>query len=137
MITAYPAVKRTMNPDPPVNLPLSRLAMAMPVTAVASILHRVTGIALFAGVFFLCYLLDRAVSDAAGFEQAEAILAAPLGKLALWVVLTSLAYHVMAGVRHLLLDFHIGDTLRGGRAGAWISLAVALVAGVVLAVWLW
>ena len=126
-----------MNPDRPVNLPLSRLAMAMPVTAAASILHRITGIVLFAGVFFLCYLLDRAAAGPAGFEQAVAILAAPLGKLALWVVLTSLAYHVAAGIRHLLLDFHIGDSLRGGRAGAWISLAGALVAGVVLAVWLW
>lgn len=126
-----------MNPDRPVNLPLFRLAMAMPVTAAASILHRVTGVVLFAGVFFLCYLLDRAVTDPAGFEQAEAILAIPHGKLALWVVLTSLAYHVVAGVKHLLLDFHIGDTLRGGCAGAWISLAAALVAGVVLAVWLW
>lgn len=126
-----------MNPDRPVNLPLFRLAMAMPVTAAASMLHRVTGVVLFAGVFFLCYLLDRAVTDPAGFERAEAILAAPLGKLALWVVLTSLAYHIVAGGKHLLLDFHIGDTLRGARAGAWISLAAGLVAGVVLAVWLW
>jgi len=128
---------RVMNPDRPVNLPLSRLALAMPVTAVASILHRITGIVLFAGVFFLCYLLDRAATDAAGFEHAEALLVAPLGKLALWLVLTSLAYHVVAGVKHLLLDFHIGDTLKGGRAAAWISLAVASVAAVVLAIWLW
>lgn len=126
-----------MNPDRPVNLPLSRLAVAMPVTAVASILHRITGIVLFAGVGYLCYLLDRAVTGPAGFEQAAAVLAAPLGKFALWTVLTSLAYHVVAGVRHLLLDFHIGDSMNGGRAGAWISLAVALAAGVALAVWLW
>lgn len=126
-----------MNPDRPVNLPLSRLAMAMPVTAVASFLHRITGVVLFVGVFFLCYLLDRAASNPAGFADAAAILAAPPGKLALWVVLTSLAYHVVAGVKHLLLDFHVGDTLKGGRAGAWISLGAAVVAGVVLAVWLW
>ena len=126
-----------MNPDRPVSLPLSRLAMAMPVTAVASILHRVTGIVLFVGVVFLCYLLDRAVAGSAGFEQAAAILAAPLGKLALWVILTSLAYHAVAGVRHLLLDFHVGDSSAGGRAGAWIVIVLAGVAGVVLAVWLW
>ena len=126
-----------MNPDRPVNLPLSRLALAMPVTAAASILHRITGIVLFAGVFFLCYLLDRATTDPAGFEHAAALLAAPLGKLGLWVILTSLAYHVLAGVRHLLLDFHLGDTPKVGRAGAWICLALALLAGVVLAVWLW
>lgn len=126
-----------MNPDRPVNLPLYRLALAMPVTAVASILHRITGVVLFVGVFFLCYLLDRAVTDAAGFEHAAAVLTAPFGKLALWVVLTSLAYHVVAGVRHLFLDFHVGDSLTGGRVGAWIGIVLAGVAGVVVAVWLW
>ena len=126
-----------MNSDRPVNLPLSRLALAMPVTAFASLLHRVTGVVLFVGMLFLCYLLDRALTDAAGFEQAAGMVASPFGKLALWVILTSLAYHVVAGVRHLLLDFHVGDTLKGGRAGAWISIALAGVLGVVLAVWLW
>ena len=126
-----------MNFDRPVSLPLSRLAMAMPVTALASILHRITGVVLFVGVFFLCYLLDRAVSDTQGFLDAQAVLAAPAGKLALWVILTSLAYHVVAGVKHLLLDFHVGDTLRGGRAGAWISIGGAVAMGVVLAMWLW
>lgn len=126
-----------MNPDRPVNLPLARLAMAMPVTAVASILHRITGVVLFVGVFFLCYLLDRAVADPTGFAAAAAVLTAPPGKLALWVVLTSLAYHVVAGVKHLLLDFHVGDTLKGGRAGAWVSIVAAVVAGAVVAIWLW
>ena len=126
-----------MNPDRPVNLPLSRLALAMPVTAVASILHRITGIVLFVGVAYLCYLLDQAVAGPAGFEQAAAVLAAPLGKLALWVVLTSLAYHLVAGVKHLFLDFHVGDTLAGGRASAWISICAAIVAGVAFGVWLW
>ena len=92
---------------------------------------------MFVGVFFLCYLLDRAATDEAGFEHAAAILTTPFGRLGLWVVLTSLAYHVVAGVRHLLLDFHIGDSLTGGRVGAWISVALAGLGGVVIAVWLW
>ena len=126
-----------MNPDRPVNLSLPRLALAMPVTAVASFLHRITGVALFAGTFFLCYLFDLAMADDAGFERAAAIVQAPASKLGLWVVLTSLAYHVAAGVKHLLLDFHIGDTLRGGRIGAWIGIALAGGAAVVVAIWLW
>lgn len=126
-----------MDSDRPVNLPLARLALAMPVTAVVSILHRVTGVVLFVGMFFLCYLLDEAVTDVAGFERAAGILASPPGKTALWVILTCLAYHVAAGVRHLLLDFHMGDSMQGGRAGAWLGLAVAALAAVVLALWLW
>lgn len=126
-----------MHPDRPVNLPLPRLAAAMPVTAVASILHRITGIVLFAGTLFLCYLLDLALTDEAGFAQAVAIIDAPPGALAAWAILTSLAYHVVAGVKHLLLDFHIGDSLRAGRIGAWLTLVLAAMAAVGLAIWLW
>ena len=126
-----------MHPDRPVNLPLPRLAAAMPVTAVASILHRVTGIVLFAGTLFLCYLLDLALTDEAGFARAAAIIDAAPGALAAWAILTSLAYHVVAGVKHLLLDFHVGDSLRAGRVGAWLTLVLAAVAAVGLAIWLW
>ena len=126
-----------MNPERPVNLPLPRLALAMPITALASILHRITGIVLFGGMFYFCYLLDLAVTDASGFDKAAALVHAPLGRLALWVILTSLAYHVLAGVKHLLLDFHLGDSFAGGRAGAWISIVLAGIAGIVVAVWLW
>lgn len=126
-----------MHPDRPVNLPLPRLAAAMPVTAVASILHRVTGIVLFAGTLFLCYLLDLALTDEAGFARAAAIIDAAPGALAAWAILTSLAYHVVAGVRHLLLDFHIGDSLRAGRIGSWLTLVLAAMAAVGLAIWLW
>lgn len=126
-----------MHPDRPVNLPLPRLAAAMPVTAVASILHRIAGIVLFAGTLFLCYLLDLALTDEAGFAQAAAIIDAPPGALAAWAILTSLAYHVVAGIRHLLLDFHIGDSLQAGRIGSWLTLVLAALAAVGLAIWLW
>ena len=126
-----------MNSDRPVNLSLPRLAMAMPITAVASFLHRITGVLLFAGVPFLFYLLDLAAGSPAGFGKATALLEAPLAKLAVWLLLTSLAYHVVAGVRHLFLDLHVGDTLAGGRAGAWLSVVAGVAAGVIAGVWRW
>jgi len=126
-----------MHPDRPVHLPLIRLFAAMPVTAFASILHRLTGVLLFAGARFLCYLFDLALAGQAGFEQAAGILATPAGRVALWVILTALAFHFLAGVRHLLLDLHIGDSLAAGRAGAWLSLVLTLGAAAGLRVLLW
>lgn len=126
-----------MKAERPVNLPLPSLFAAMPVTAVASIVHRVTGIVLFVGLFFLAYLLDVALTDAAGFERAARIATAPGGKVVLWVVLSALAYHVFAGVKHLLLDFHVGDSLIGGRVGAWLSIALAAASALLAGVWLW
>ena len=121
----------------PVNLSLPGLFAAMPVTAVASILHRITGMVLFVGTIYLCYLLDLGLGDQAGFERAAAMLATPAGKVALWAILAALSYHLLAGIRHLLLDFHIGDTLAGARIGSWISILLALAVVVAAAVWLW
>lgn len=126
-----------MPAERPVNLPLASLFAAMPVTAVASILHRVTGVALFVGVLYLAYLLHLGLDGASGFARAGAIATAPAGKFALWLVLSALAYHLLAGVKHLLLDFHIGDSLAGGRVGAWLSIALAVAGALLAGAWLW
>ena len=126
-----------MKADRPVDLPLPSLLAAMPVTAVASILHRVSGVALFVGLFYLAYLLDLALAGAAGFDRAAAIATAPLGKAALWLVLSALAYHLLAGVKHLLQDLHIGDSITGGRVGSWLSILLGALAAAVAGAWLW
>ena len=126
-----------MNSERPVNLPLPSLFLNMPVTAVVSILHRLSGVGLFLGVIYVLYLADLAVGSAAGFDEAARVVATPLGKLGLWVVLAALAFHFLAGVRHLLLDFHVGDSLRGGRIGGWVTFVLTLVVAILAGAWLW
>ena len=123
-----------MTPERPVEIsPTSYL----PVTAVASITHRITGAFLFAGTAFLLYLLDLALDSEGGFARAEAVVQSGWGKLVLWLTLAALAYHFIAGVRHLLLDFHVGDSLAGGRRAAWATWVLSLLAAVALGFWLW
>lgn len=129
--------KPSVNSDRPVNLSLPTLFLHMPVTAVASILHRLTGVVLFAGVVYLFYLLELALADEAGFAEAAGLASLPLGKFGLWAVLASLAFHFIAGVRHLLLDLHVGDSLTGGRIGAWLSIVLGAAAAAAAGVWLW
>lgn len=126
-----------MKADRPVDLPLPSLLAAMPVTAVASILHRVSGVVLFVGLLYLAYLLDLALAGAAGFDRAATIATAPLGKTALWLVLSALAYHLLAGVKHLLQDMHIGDSITGGRVGSWLSILLGALAAAMAGIWLW
>ncbi len=123
-----------MTPERPVNIsPMSYL----PVTAVASITHRITGVAVFGGTAYLIWLLDLALRSEAGFARAQGIVATAPGKLALWATLAALAYHFIAGVRHLLLDFHVGDSLAGGRRSAWTTLVLSGLAAVLIGLWLW
>ena len=124
-----------MKPERPINLSLVRFRW--PVTAIGSIAHRISGVLLFFGFAYLLYLLDLALSSKAGFAQAGSLLTMALPKLALWAVLALLAYHLLAGVKHLLLDLHVGDNLAAAKRGAWVVFAAtgAVVAG--LGAWLW
>ena len=124
-----------MRPERPISLSLARFRW--PVTAIASIAHRISGMLLFLGFAYLLYLLDLALSSAAGFAQASALLAMALPKLALWGVLALLAYHLLAGVKHLLLDLHVGDTFAAAKAASWLVFAATAVAAALLGAWLW
>ena len=103
----------------------------------ASIAHRLSGAGLFAGFAWLLYLLDLALDSPAGFERAESLLAGTGGRLALLGVMAMLTYHLLAGVRHLLLDLHIGDTLGAARRASWLVFALTAVGVAALGAWLW
>jgi len=124
-----------MHSERPVNLALTKFSF--PIAAIASITHRVTGVVLFGGTAFLLYLLDVALRSPEGLAQARAILGFPLAKLILLGILAALIFHIVAGIKHLLLDFHIGDTLGGGRFGAQVSIVISAVLIGLAGVWLW
>ena len=126
-----------MSRDRPVSLPLPQLFAAMPVTAVASILHRISGIALFVGALYPCYLLDLALRGGDGFARAATLIDTALGKFGLWLLLAALGYHLFAGVRHLLLDLHWGDSLAAARAGSYGVLLLSGAWAALAAAWLW
>ena len=126
-----------MPADRPVNLSLPGLFAAMPVTAVASILHRLTGIVLFVGMLYLCYLLDLALGDEAGFARAAASVASPAGTVAVWAIISALGFHLVAGIKHLLLDFHLGDSFGSARAASWIAILLSILIAVAAALLLW
>ncbi len=125
-----------VNKQRPVNLDL--LSMRFPITAISSILHRITGVLLFLGVPFLLWLLSLSLKSNEGFNQAYAVIFDSfLGSFLFWAVLSSLAYHVVAGIRHLLMDMGIGETLAGGILGSQIILFLGVCLSIVLGVWIW
>lgn len=118
----------------PVNLDLTKFAFPLP--ALASITHRVAGMVLFAGIACLLWILETSLVSAEGFEAAKGILAAPPGKFVVWVLVSALIYHLIAGVKHLCLDLGIGETLEGGRLSARGVIALSLVFIILAGVWI-
>lgn len=124
-----------MKKNRPVNLDI--LTIKLPITAIVSILHRASGAFLFAGVAFLLWLLDVSLRSPEGFAQVQAIGSSPLCQVVLWVVLAALAYHLVAGIRHLIMDFGVGETLKGGQLGAKLVVVIAAVLIILAGVWVW
>lgn len=124
-----------MNSKRPVNLELSTIHF--PITAIVSILHRISGIIVFVGIGFLLYGLDRSLAGPAGFNAMADLMTHPLAKLVAWGTLSALAYHLVAGIRHLIMDLDIGETLEGGRLGSQITFVVSALLIVLLGVWIW
>lgn len=124
-----------MKTERPVYLSLTQFGW--PLAAMASITHRITGVALFVAMAFLLYALDLALSSESGFAEARELMALPLGKFITWGILALLIYHLAAGIKHLFLDFDIGDTVEGARAGAMVVIAVSVVLIVLAGVWIW
>ena len=61
----------------------------------------------------------------------------PLAKLVIWGLLSALLYHLVAGVRHLVMDAGVGETLEGGKRGSKIVIAIAVVLIGLAGVWVW
>ena len=124
-----------MNSQRPVNLDLRTIKL--PITGVTSFLHRVSGIILFLGLGIMLYALSKSLGSEEGYAEVKACLPSPLAKFVAWGLLSSLLYHLVAGVRHLIMDMGIGETLEGGRLGSKIIVAISVVLIVLAGVWIW
>tara|TARA_B100001105_G_scaffold255264_1_gene253825 strand:- start:1008 stop:1382 length:375 start_codon:yes stop_codon:yes gene_type:complete len=119
----------------PVNIDLT--TFKYPLTAITSILHRISGIVIFAGVALLLYLLQLSLESAAGFAEVTALLDNMLIKFLSWSVLAALLFHLIAGVKHLLMDMGIGESLTGGVLAAKLTLIFSFIAIIAAGFWLW
>lgn len=111
--------------------------ISLPITAYASILHRAAGVVLFVGAAILLWLLDVSLSGEDNFNQVKVLFDSFFCKLIVWGVLAALIYHCVAGVRHLIMDLGIGETMEGGVRGAKIVFVVSVVLIVLVGAWIW
>jgi succinate dehydrogenase / fumarate reductase cytochrome b subunit len=123
-----------VNKKRPVNLELSTIHF--PITAIVSILHRASGVFLFAGMAVLLWLLDASLESAEGFAAVQDTFANPLCQFIVWAVVAALAYHTTMGLRHLLMDFGLGESLKGGQLGAQLAFVIAVILIVLAGVWI-
>ncbi len=124
-----------MKDNRPVNLDISTIKL--PITSYTSILHRISGVAIFFGMAVLLCLLDSSLESAESFAETKEAMSGVLLKGTVWLVVCGLIYHTLAGVKHLIMDLGIGETLEGGKKGSVIVLVSSVILMILAGVWLW
>ncbi|WP_019141274.1 succinate dehydrogenase, cytochrome b556 subunit [Noviherbaspirillum massiliense] len=99
----------------------------LPLAGLISILHRISGFLMFLLLPFVLYLLDKSLTSEISFEHFKGIASHWFVKLVLLGLVWAYLHHFSAGLRHLLLDTHVGLDKNSARKTAAGVLAFSLV----------
>ncbi|MGP1931492.1 MAG: succinate dehydrogenase, cytochrome b556 subunit [Arsenophonus sp. ET-DL12-MAG3] len=125
-----------MKKQRPINLQLQTIHF--PIIAIASILHRISGIISFITVGILLWLLGLSLSSPEGFNYVTNIMCNFFIKFIIFTLLTSLIYHICSGIRHMLMDFSlINESLYIGRISTIITFIVTVILSISTGFLLW
>ena len=117
---------------------LNLFKIRQPLPAVVSILHRISGALLFfPGIPLLLYSLQMLLQSQQSFEALQDCLRDPVIKVALLVPIWFFLHHLCAGIRHLVLDLHVGVTLPQARMGSRLVVAAGILLTALIGVMLW
>ena len=106
----------------------------MPLAAILSILHRVSGALLFLFLPFLLFLFDQSLTSELSFEGFKAFLSNIVVKLIVLALSWAFLHHFCAGIRHLLMDVnHDAVTKEGGKRTAVVVFVVSIALTIAMA----
>lgn len=107
------------------------LTYRLPAAGVMSILHRISGAGLFLLLPFLIYLLDMSLRSPLHFDKMSELITNPIVFIAISGVIWAVIHHFLAGIRHLMLDMHIGlsneSTTKWGFGITGIAITLSVI----------
>jgi len=117
---------------------LNLVAMQFPLTAISSILHRVSGVLIFCAFLLFLPLMYYSLESIESFIWTVQFLDFWFIKLVLWGFLVSLFYHVYSGIRHLLMDKgFFEESMLSGNRSAQVVFIVTIATAIYFGVLLW
>jgi succinate dehydrogenase / fumarate reductase cytochrome b subunit len=116
---------------------LNLFQIRLPVPGLVSILHRVSGAALFLLLPLGLVLFELSLESAQTFARFKAVFSHWAIKLIVIGVVWAYLHHLCAGIRHLALDLDYGTELATARASSWAVLAVSVVLTLAAGAMIW
>ena len=124
-----------MQKNRPKNLNL--FSIRLPVNAIVSILHRVSGAALFMVLPFLLWSLQLSLKSPDDYQQLVSFCHSPFIKLMLIGFAWAFFHHFFAGIRHLAADVHWMTSLQKARFSGRVVLWLGAIAVVIFTMVIW
>ncbi len=103
-------------------------------TMMMSIVHRITGAALFFGTLLMTWWLLAAASGPTAYAKVQTFMGSIFGMLILFGYTWALIHHMLGGIRHLIWDTGRGF---GPVEREWLTLATIIGSvGLTLLIWI-
>ena len=124
-----------MDTKRPVNLDLFQFKF--PPMAILSITHRISGVVLFLWIPFFLYILHCSVDSPLTYIVLQHALQGFWMRLALWIGLSAVFFHLLSGIRHMAMDLGFWEIVTESRWSAYATFVLGLVVILLLVVWIW
>jgi succinate dehydrogenase / fumarate reductase cytochrome b subunit len=116
---------------------LNLFTIRLPINAIVSIMHRMSGMALFLMIPALLWALNASVQSTQTYVDLTLTFKHWLVKLLLIALSWAFFHHFYAGLRHLAMDVHWMTTLQKARLSSRLVLVLVAVSVILFAVKIW
>ncbi|AIY42059.1 Succinate dehydrogenase cytochrome b-556 subunit [Collimonas arenae] len=105
----------------------------LPLAGIISILHRISGLLMFLLLPFILFMLDKSLVSETSFEYFKGFTSGWFVKLVILALSWAYLHHFCAGIRHLVMDNHIGLSKDSARKSAASVLVISLPLALIVA----
>jgi len=108
----------------------------LPLAGIVSILHRISGLLMFALLPLILLAFEKSLSTEVDFSEVAGHFSNPIIKLIGLILLWAYLHHFCAGIRHLVMDTHRGlekeQAKRSALSVLAISVSLTIICGLIM-----
>ncbi|API87549.1 succinate dehydrogenase, cytochrome b556 subunit [Francisella uliginis] len=108
-----------------------------PVTAISSILHRISGVILIIAIPLAVVGMNYSLAGPSGYENTVAVLTKSWVSIFFWLFLSAITYHVYAGIRHMIMDIGFGESMKVAKLTSLIVIVLGVISAILWGCYLW
>ena len=116
---------------------LNLFQIRFPLTAIVSILHRISGVLVFLFIPAILFVFQKSLASQESFVDTKKMFGQLSIKIIIFITLAALVYHIIAGLRHIVMDLGFADSKKAGKIGSIFVLLFSTLIISLLGIRLW